>query len=177
ATSVQATGVGGLDDTNPADFTFSYVGTGTTSYGPSANAPTNAGSYTVTATYNGDANHTGSPSSPTPFTISPATLTIMPNAGVTKVYGAPLPPLPFVVSLSAFGSFPVFSGALGTTAKPSSPVGNYAITLGSLSVDSNYTLTLEANPPTLAVTPAVITVSVHNASRIYGVANPSFTVS
>ena len=37
ATSVVATGAGGLDDTTFSDFTFSYVGTGATNFGPSAN--------------------------------------------------------------------------------------------------------------------------------------------
>jgi uncharacterized repeat protein (TIGR03803 family) len=66
------TGTGGLNTVATA---FSYAGTGTTAYGPSATPPTNAGSYTVTATYNGDANHTGSSGS-TPFTIYQATPTI-----------------------------------------------------------------------------------------------------
>jgi len=47
--------------TTPASLavTYSYVGTGGTVYGPSATAPTLAGSYTVTATIN-DSNYSGS---------------------------------------------------------------------------------------------------------------------
>src|SRR5262249_13811237 len=41
---------------NLAPVTLSYVGTGNTAYGPSQNAPVNAGSYAVTATY-GDNNY------------------------------------------------------------------------------------------------------------------------
>jgi hypothetical protein len=54
--------------------TFSYVGTGATVYPASPIAPTNAGTYSVTATYAGDANHLGS-SSTVGFTIGLATLT------------------------------------------------------------------------------------------------------
>ena len=66
--SAQATGAGGLNDTNSADFTFDYVNTDTIlDLGPTA--PTNVGDYSVTATYNGDANHSGSTSSPATFSI------------------------------------------------------------------------------------------------------------
>ncbi len=70
ATAASATGAGGLNDTNLSDFTFSYSGTGQTTYGPTATAPTLVGAYAVTASYKGDANHNTSSSSPTPFTIS-----------------------------------------------------------------------------------------------------------
>jgi hypothetical protein len=110
--------------------------------------------------------------------IAQATLTITPDAGQTKVYGAALPVLTFTTSGLATGdSNSVFTGMLGTTAKPSSPVGSYAITLGTLSAGGNYKLTLGANPPMLTVTPAVLTVTVANARRMYGLANPAFTVS
>src|SRR5262249_31156197 len=73
-TAVSATGPGGFSDTNPADFTFSYVGTGTTSYAASSTAPTAVGTYTVTATYEGTGNPNirGGVSSAVPFTISAA---------------------------------------------------------------------------------------------------------
>ena len=51
-------------------FSYSYAGTGATSYGPSANAPTAAGNYTVTAT-SADANYVGSRS--LSFTITTRT--------------------------------------------------------------------------------------------------------
>jgi Bacterial Ig-like domain (group 3)/MBG domain (YGX type) len=58
-----------------------------------------------------------------------------------------------------------------TTATANSTVGQYPITASITS--TNYTLS--TTPGTLAVTPAVLSVSVNNASRVYGVANPSFT--
>jgi len=61
---ILVTGAGGFIT---APTSFSYVGTGSTKYGPSATAPTNAGTYTVTATYKGDANHTPSSSAPKYF--------------------------------------------------------------------------------------------------------------
>src|SRR5207302_1560537 len=54
--TAQVTGAGGLSQA----LTVSYTGRNGTTYGPSANAPTNAGDYTASATYAGDANHTGS---------------------------------------------------------------------------------------------------------------------
>ena len=55
-----------------ANVTYSYAGTGSTSYGPSATAPTNAGTYTVTATVAETATHTAATSDPVTFTISKA---------------------------------------------------------------------------------------------------------
>ncbi len=52
-----------------ADVTYSYAGTGSTSYGPSNEAPENAGTYTVTATVAETATHTAATSDPVTFTI------------------------------------------------------------------------------------------------------------
>lgn len=54
------------------DVTYSYAGTDGTSYGPSSEAPQNAGTYTVTATVAETATHTAATSDPVTFTISKA---------------------------------------------------------------------------------------------------------
>jgi hypothetical protein len=87
--SPTAAGGGGFSDTNLAHFTFTYVGTGSTIYGPSANAPTNAGSYAVTASYAGDANHNGSSSTAAPFLIAKATATVTVTGFSGPYDGAP----------------------------------------------------------------------------------------
>ena len=79
-----------MNDTNLAHFTFSYVGTGLTTYAASSTAPTNAGTYTVTATYSGDTNHTGSSSGAVAFTITVAevsTKTSVTSSASPAVYG------------------------------------------------------------------------------------------
>ena len=84
AASALATGAGGLNDTSSADFTFDYVNTDT-SADLHAVAPTNVGHYSVTATYNGDANHSISTSSPaTTFsiTLASSTTTVSDAGGV-----------------------------------------------------------------------------------------------
>lgn len=67
-----------------ADVTYSYAGTGSTSYGPSATAPINAGTYTVTATVAETATHTAATSEPVTFTIRKATLTAPQNLSLTS---------------------------------------------------------------------------------------------
>jgi MBG domain (YGX type)/Abnormal spindle-like microcephaly-assoc'd, ASPM-SPD-2-Hydin len=61
-----------------------------------------------------------------------------------------------------------------TTATPASPVGNYPINCSG-QTSTNYTITYV--PGTLAVTPAPLTVTANNATRVVGAANPTFTVT
>lgn len=53
--------------------TYSYVGTGGTSYGPDTTRPIDVGTYTVTATVAADSNCNEASSAPTAFTIEKAT--------------------------------------------------------------------------------------------------------
>ncbi|WP_190300363.1 MBG domain-containing protein [Rufibacter hautae] len=73
AATASAYGAGGLNTS--ANFTYSYSGVAPTVYPASTNAPTNAGTYNVIATYTGDANHTGSSKTAT-VTINKATATL-----------------------------------------------------------------------------------------------------
>src|SRR5207244_2261942 len=121
------------------------------------------------------------------FTVTPAPLTITPDAGQSMVYASSaLPTLTYIASGFVNGDpTSLLTGLLGTTGDhysatrkfDNSPVGSDPFTVGTLNAGTNYTLTLAPNPPTFAVTPASLTVSANNASRIYGVANPAFTAS
>jgi hypothetical protein len=63
---------------------------------------------------------------------------------------------------------------LATTATAASPVGSYAITLGTLAAGSNYTVVLAGTPPTFAVTPATLTIApAAGQSKAYGAAVPA----
>lgn len=59
---------------------YSYEGSGSTNFGPSATKPTNAGTYTVTAAVEADDNYAGATSAPYAFTINKADATININA-------------------------------------------------------------------------------------------------
>ncbi len=100
-------------------------------------------------------------------------------ADASRVYGAANPS--FSATLSGFvngdgasvvtGSAAVSSGATNT-----SSVGTYSITpaIGTLAA-ANYSFTFVNG--TLTVTKAPLTVTAANASRVYGVANPTFTAT
>jgi hypothetical protein len=68
------TATGGAGESLPV--TLAYSGTGATTYGPSATAPTNAGTYQVTAQTVGNANNAAGTSAPAALTINKATATI-----------------------------------------------------------------------------------------------------
>ena len=69
--------------------TLSYVGTGGTTYGPSATAPTLVGTYTVTAHTPGDANNLPGDSSPVALTITMATPVVVATGGTFTYNGNP----------------------------------------------------------------------------------------
>ncbi len=111
------------------------------------------------------------------FTVSTRTLTIMPAAAQSKVYGAAVPVLTETATGFVNGdSASLLTGTLGTTATASSAVGTYAFTLGSLGAGPNYTLVLSTSSPTLAVTPATLTIQPKTGqSKVYGAAVPVLT--
>jgi hypothetical protein len=114
---------------------------------------------------------------PPTFAVTPATLTITPTAGQSKIYGAAVPILTYTPSGFVNGdSSALVSGALATAATAASPVGTYGFTLGTLSASTNYILALGANPPTFAITPAPLTITpTAGQSKVYGAAVPALT--
>jgi hypothetical protein len=93
--------------------------------------------------------------------INPATMTITPDAGQSKTYGAPIPTLSYTAGgFVNNDSATTLIGSLGTTATATSPVGNYAFVTDTLSAGSNYTVVLAVDAPTFAVTPASTTTAV-----------------
>jgi filamentous hemagglutinin family protein len=156
--------------------TASTALSGSATYSTSATTASNVGTYAVGLS--------GGLSSPLGYnivtvggnlTVTPASLTISPE-NATKLYGAVDP-----VFAATYGglvngdSSGVVTGlTLASTGTASSNVGSYNIT-GSGAVASNYTISYAVG--TLAVTPASLTISADNASRLYGSVNPSFSAS
>ena len=108
------------------------------------------------------------------LTVGAAPLTVTANPQ-TKFYGAAVPTLTFGTTGLVNGDTPgtVFTGALGTTALASSPVGNYPITQGTLSVSGNYALTFVGNA--LSITPVTLSVSANAKTKLYGAVLPALT--
>jgi gliding motility-associated-like protein len=109
-------------------------------------------------------------------TVNAAALSITATAA-TKTYGVANPALTVTYNgfvgtdnAASLTSQPIIS----TTAVTSSPVNTYPIT-ASGATSPNYTISYIAG--TLTVTPAELTVTAANASKIYGAANPSFSVT
>ena len=134
-----------------------------------------AGSYPITAGNTADANYTITHVSGT-LTVTPAPLTITAE-NKTKVYGTANPPL--TASYAGFVNGDTAASldtpvALATTADNASPAGSYPITAGN-TADANYTITHVSG--TLTVTPAPLTITAENKTKVYGTANPPLTAS
>ncbi len=137
-----------------------------------------AGEHQVTAVYTSDqpAFLGGVPLSPFTQTITPAPLIVTANHSM-RAYGAADPA--FTASYAGFvlGEDPsVLGGTLtfGTPATVGSDVGTYALTPGGLT-SANYSITFVSG--TLAVTPAALTITANDATKVTGQDNPPFTVS
>ncbi|MBX2945177.1 MAG: gliding motility-associated C-terminal domain-containing protein [Cyclobacteriaceae bacterium] len=108
--------------------------------------------------------------------VTKATLTATAN-NQSRTYGAANPA--FTISYSGFvnGDTPSALGTaptVGSVATPASPVGTYPITVTGGSAN-NYNFTYVNG--TLTVNKAMLTVTADNQSRLYGAANPTFTIS
>lgn len=155
------------DDSSSLD-TPVTLGTAATSASP-------VGTYTITASGAVDANYTIIHVNGT-LTVNPAALTIT-AVDKTKVYGASLPAL--TASYSGFVNGDDSSSldtpvSLSTTATGSSPVGTYTITATN-AADANYTISFVSG--TLTVTPAALTITAVDKTKLFGQALPTFTAT
>jgi MBG domain (YGX type) len=109
------------------------------------------------------------------FAIAPRTVTVTPNTGQSKIYGAN-DPTPFTYThgqLYNNDTDSVFTGALGRLAGEN--VGTYAYTPGNLSAGNNYTISLTPGY-SFAITARSLTITPNdNQSKVYGAADPTFT--
>lgn len=147
ATAV-VTGAGGLSQA----LTVSYSGRGDTIYPASAIPPTNAGSYTASASFGGDANHTGSQGSadfaigkiPTTLVLtSPANLqisgqgTVTVTAKLTTLGGTPLAGKTVTFSVGGVSASGTTAANGVATATLTLPSEQYALT-ASFAGDNNH---------------------------------------
>jgi hypothetical protein len=162
---------GGSADTGTV--TYSYVGTGTTSYGPSATAPTNVGTYSVTVAVAASGNYGTASSSTVAFSITPGTATVT-LGNLSQTYtGSPLSP---TVTTSPSGLSYTLTGAPDTNA------GSYTVT-ATINSGQNYTGsasgTFVISAPVWTITPSTYsfgTLSIgQSASQSFTVTNPTTT--
>lgn len=108
--------------------------------------------------------------------ITPANITVSPNAGLSKVYGTSDPSSVAngygVTSGQLFGS-DTLSGAMGRQSGEN--VGSYAFTQGSVSANSNYILTFNGSSNPFVILPATVTGMMSNQTKVYGNSDPSFS--
>ena len=83
------------------------------------------------------------------MTVAAKAITVTPDSGQSKVYGASDPTLTYTAN-AALESGDSFTGVLGRAAGENA--GSYAITLGNLSAGPNYALSLATTPVTFAIT-------------------------
>jgi MBG domain (YGX type) len=114
---------------------------------------------------------------PGTLSVTQAPLTITAD-NATRPYGAADPPFTSTPTgllngdaLSSISVNPICT----TSATAASPVGTYPITCSGPASTTNYTITYSTG--TLTITQAALTVTANNAARLYGAANPAFTVS
>ncbi len=134
-----------------------------------------AGTYSGVVTYSGDTNYAAATATGT-LTVTPAPLTVT-AANATRAYGTANPPLTATIVGLVAGD--TATATATTTATVTSPAGTYPIVptitpTGSTSL-SNYTVTPVNGTLTVTRAAAALVVTVNNASRVYGTANPAFT--
>ncbi len=165
-------------------FTYTATPTGGTATTVTASTVLTAGSYTLTASF-APSNNSYAPPTPktVPLTVSQDQPTIAWTPASSIAYGTSLSAL-----LNATASFSGNSVA-GSFAYTATPTGGTAAAVSASTVlaEGTYTLgvtfaptdttdykTATATAP-LSVTGGTLTVTANNATRVYGVANPTFT--
>ena len=143
-------------------------------YGTTATSSSPAGTYPITATV------TGSSGNNYIAVVNAGTLTISASAqsltvaanNATRAYGAANPAFTGTVNGAQNGD--TFTESFTTTATATSNVGSYSIVpAASGSNLGNYNVVIVDGA--LTVTPAALTATANNATRVYGAANPALS--
>ena len=135
--------------------TFSYAGVSGTTYPASGTPPTNAGSYTCTATVAADSNYLSASSGATPFTIAKATPVI--------TWATPAP----IIVGTALGATQLNATSGGVAGNfVYTPASGVVLALGSHTLSVQFTPTVTANYNTPAATTVTIQVTV--TSVVFG---------
>ena len=145
-------------------------------YATSAALVGDVGPYSITATLSDPANRLGNyivTTNAGTLIVNPAPLSVIPD-NLARMYATANPALTGNVSGVENGD--AIAVSFSTTAALASPAGPYPITAtltGPKLFDYNVTLT----PGTLSVNPVPLVVKVVDSSRVYGAANPAFSVN
>jgi MBG domain (YGX type)/SprB repeat/Putative Ig domain len=107
------------------------------------------------------------------FAITAKPITVTATASQTKVYGTADPVFAYSVSPSLVGG-DSFTGTL--TRVTGENIGNYAITQGSLSAGSNYTISYVSKDFAITAKPITVTATA-SQTKVYGTADPVFAYS
>ena len=155
-----------------SDISIGYIKTG--KYGPetleNSARPTNAGTYTASITVGEGEN---AKTASVEYTIAKAALTVTPDGGQSKKFGATDPTLNYTYSGEVSGETPAFDGALSRD--PGEDVGQYDITLGTLAMMNHDSSGFKASNYTLKmVSPAV---KFEITKGTYGGSAPTKTVN
>ncbi|MDE7203989.1 MAG: chitobiase/beta-hexosaminidase C-terminal domain-containing protein [Lachnospiraceae bacterium] len=117
---------------------YSYAKQGSDSY--ISGLPTDVGTYSVKASFAEQKNYVAAEAELT-LIIAPLAITVTPDSGQHKEYGADDPELTYMITPSLIGDDKL-SGALTYKNKEAGAIGNYEIIQGTLAVPSNYELTV-----------------------------------
>ncbi len=150
-------------------YTFSYVGTGGTSYTESATLPTNAGTYTATATVAANGAFNSASSIATEFTISKASPSISVSGTQSFTYtGAAQGPA--TISYSADGTTSLLytntDGVAYSSATAPTNAGNYKVVASATSTANNNAAT--SADYTFSISKVALTITATGPSKIYG---------
>jgi Ca2+-binding RTX toxin-like protein len=162
-TTATVVGVGG-EPIGPAAVTYSTA---------DATAPVHAGGYTATGAFAGNADYAPATGAAA-VVVRPAPLTVTVDAAA-RAYGSPNPAFSAHTAGYVHGETAaalVGTLSFATAATAASNVGDYAVSAAGLAA-SDYAITYVAG--VFTVSPAPLTVTVDDASRPFGAANPTFT--
>ena len=181
AATATVKGIGGATVNGSFAFRY-YVGTSVSGSG-SSTAPTNAGTYTVVAAFTStNSNYGNAQSAPVTFSITTATPTVVASAAGGTYNGNPFPATATAKGIggtTVSGNF-AFTYYIGTRANgrrsSTAPTnaGTYTVVAAFTSTNSNYG-DAQSVPLTLIVTPAALTITADNKTKVVGAANPPLT--